>query len=82
MLQILLIVADVALRKKNVYKWDKILQEVLSGRPRMSTTDENVEKVNQIVLEDRISFRVADDVAISFDSLQATCVSEVCSKTV
>jgi len=64
--------------KKNVYKWYKLFQdgredandEPRSGRPSTSTTDENVQAVKKIVLENRrITIReVAEDVGISLGS--------------
>ena len=63
-----------ALSQKNVYKWYKLFtegREVVNddarpGRPSTSTTDENVEKVKKIVMENRrITIReVAEDVGI------------------
>ena len=64
--------------KKNVYKWYKFFQdgvedandEPRSGRPSTSTTDENVQAVKKIVLENRqITVReVAEDIGISLGS--------------
>jgi len=66
------------LSKTNVYKWYKLFQdgredandEPRSGRPSTSTTDENVQAVKKIVLENRrITIReVAEDVGISLGS--------------
>ena len=89
---------ETVLSKKNVYKWYKLLQdgredandEPRSGRPSTSTTDENVQAVKKIVLENRrITIReVAEDVGISLGScheifsniLGMRRVSEVCSE--
>ena len=70
-----------ALSTKNVYKWYKLFQdgredvddEPRSGRPSTSTTDDNVEAVKKIVLENRrITVReVAEDVGISIGSCHA-----------
>ena len=93
-----------ALSKKNVYKWYKLLQngredandEPRSGRPSTSTTDENLEAVNKIVLENcRITIReVSKDVGMSVGSCHEiisgilgmklyifVCGSEVCFET-
>ena len=61
--------------KTRVYEWYKRFQDVRKdvedderpGRPRTSTTDENVKKVKEMVMNDRrITIReVADDVGIS-----------------
>lgn len=69
------------LSKKNVYKWYKLFQEGRenvddehrSGRPSTSNTDENVQKVREMVLKDRrITIReIADDLNISFGSCQS-----------
>lgn len=69
---------ETVLSKKNVYKWYKLFQdgredandEPRSGRPSTSTTDENVQAVKKIVLENRrITIReVAEDVGISLGS--------------
>ena len=70
--------SESALSKKNVYKWYKLFQngredandEPRSGRPSTSTTDENVEAVKKIVLENRrITIReVSEDVGMSVGS--------------
>ena len=67
-----------AMSKTRVYEWYKRFQDgredvedaERSGRPSTSTTDENVEKVKEIVMNDRrITIReVADDVGISIGS--------------
>ena len=64
-----------AMSKTRVYEWYKRFQDgredvedgERSGRPSTSTTDENVEKVKEMVMNDRrITIReVADDVGIS-----------------
>ena len=65
---------ETVLSKKNVYRWYKLFQdtndEPRSGRPSTSTTDENVQAVQKIVLENRqITFKeVAEDVSISLGS--------------
>ena len=69
------------LSKKNVYKWYKLFTErredvnddARPGRPSTSTTDENVEEVKKIVMENRrITIReVAEDVGISVGSCHA-----------
>lgn len=69
------------LSKKNVYKWYKLFTEgredvnddARPGRPSTSTTDENVEAVKKIVMENRrITIReVAEDVGISVGSCHA-----------
>jgi len=69
------------LSKKNVYKWCKLFIESREdvnddtrlGRPSTSTTDENVEAVKKIVLENhRITIReVVEDVDISVGSCHA-----------
>ena len=65
------------LSNKNVYKWYKLFQEGREnvedeprpGRPSMSTTDENVEAVKEIVLKNRrITIREVADVGISVGS--------------
>jgi len=85
------------LSKKNVYKWYKLFTEgredvnddARPGRPSTSTTDENVEEVKKIVMENRrITIReVAENVGISAHAMQffrmfwdETCGSEVCSE--
>ena len=67
-----------AMSKKRVYEWYKRFQDGREdvedderpGRPSTSTTDENVEKVKEMVMNDRrITIReVADDVGISIVS--------------
>ena len=67
-----------AMRKTRVYKWYKRFQdgredvedEERPGCPSTSTTDENVEKVKEMVMNGRrITIReVADDVGISIGS--------------
>lgn len=67
-----------AMKKTSVYEWYKRFQDgrenveddERSGRPSTSTTDENVEKVRAMVMNDRrITIReVADDVGISIGS--------------
>ena len=69
------------LSKKSVYKWYKLFIEgreyvnndTRSGRPSSSTTDENIEAVNKIVMENRrITIReVAENVEISVGSCNA-----------
>ncbi|XP_018051304.1 PREDICTED: putative uncharacterized protein FLJ37770 [Atta colombica] len=69
------------LSKKNVYKWYKLFTErredvnddARPGRPSTSTTDENVEEVKKIVMENRrITIReIAEDVGISVGSRHA-----------
>ena len=71
-----------AMSKTKVYEWYKRFQDGREdvedderpGRPSTSTTDENVEKVKEMVMNDRrISIReVADDVGISIEGLRAT----------
>jgi len=65
------------LSKKNVYKWYKLFTEgredvnddARSGRPSISITDENVEEVKKIVMENhRITREVVEDVSISVGS--------------
>jgi len=65
------------LSKKNVYKWYKLFTEgredvnddARSGRPSTSITDENVEEVKKIVMENRrITREVVEDVSISVGS--------------
>ena len=87
------------LSQKNVHKWYKLFtegredvnDEAHPGCPSTSTTDENVEAVEKIIMENRrITIReVSDDVRISVDSCHAiffgcfgyeTCASEVCSE--
>ena len=67
-----------AMSKTRVYEWYKRFQDGREdvedderpGRPGTSTTDENVEKVKEMVMNDRrITIReVADDVSISISS--------------
>ena len=67
-----------AISKKRVYEWYKRFQDgredveddERAGRPRTSTTDENAEKVKEMVINDRrITFReFADDFGISIGS--------------
>ena len=67
-----------AMSKTRVYEWYKRFQDGLGdvedderpGRPNTWTTDENVEKVKEMVMNDRrITIReVADDVGISIGS--------------
>ena len=67
-----------AMSKTRVYEWYKRFQDgredveddERSGRPSTSTTDENVEKVKEMVMNDRrITIReVDDDVGISIGS--------------
>ena len=67
-----------AMSKKRVYEWYKRFQDgrvdveydERPGRPSTSTTDENVEKVKEMVMNDRrITIReVADDIGISIGS--------------
>ena len=64
--------------KTRVYEWYKRFKESREddnspGRPNTSTTDDNVEQVKKMILENRrITIReVADDVGISFGSCQA-----------
>ncbi|XP_025262232.1 protein GVQW3-like [Camponotus floridanus] len=69
------------LSKKNVYKWYKLFTEgredvnddARPGRPSTSTTDDNVEAVKKIVMENRriIIREVAEDVGISVGSCHA-----------
>ena len=70
--------ADSAMSKKRAYEWYKRFQDGREdgedderpGRSSTSTTDENVEKVKEMVMNDRrITIReVADDVGISIGS--------------
>ena len=70
--------AEFAMSKKRVYEWYKRFQDGREdvedderpGRPSTSTTDENVEKVKEMVMNDRriIIREVADDVGISIGS--------------
>jgi len=89
-----------AMSKTRVYEWYKRFQEGREdvedderlGRPSTSTTDENVEKVKEMIMSDRriIIREVADDVGISIgscheifsDVLGMTCDSKICSKIV
>ena len=67
-----------AMSKTRVYEWYKRFQygredvedDERPGRPSTSTTDENVEKVKEMVMNDRriIIKEVADDVSISIGS--------------
>ena len=64
-----------AMSKTRVYEWYKRFQDGCEDfeddeRPRTSTTNENVEKVKEMVMNDRrITIReVADDVGISIGS--------------
>ncbi|XP_018337789.1 PREDICTED: putative uncharacterized protein FLJ37770 [Trachymyrmex septentrionalis] len=67
--------------KTRVYEWYKrfkksredVEDDDRSGRPSTSITDDNVERVKKMILENRrITIReVADDVGISFGSCQA-----------
>ena len=64
--------------KTRVFEWYKRFKEGReddnsTGRPSTSTTDDNVEQVKKMILENRrITIReVADDVGISFGSCQA-----------
>jgi len=67
-----------AMSKTRVYEWYKRFQEGREdvedderlGRPSTSTTDENVEKVKEMIMSDRriIIREVADDVGISIGS--------------
>ena len=67
-----------AMSKRRVYEWYKRFQDGREdvedderpGRPSTSTTNENVEKVKEMVMNDRrITIReVADDVGISIGS--------------
>ena len=52
------------------------------GRPSTSTTDENIEAVKKMILDNRrITIReVADDVGISFGSCQAIFTGVLCMK--
>lgn len=69
---------DCTLSQKNVYRWYKLFKEgrenvnddARPGSSITSKTDENVEKVKEIVMENRrITIReVADDVGISVGS--------------
>lgn len=69
------------LSQKNIYKWYKLFTEgredvnddARPGRPSTSTTDENVEEVKKIVMENRrITIReVAEDVGVSVGSCHA-----------
>ena len=69
------------LSKKNIYKWYKLFQagredvhdERRSGRPSTSTTNENVEAVKKLVLENRrVTIKeVAKEVGISVGSCHA-----------
>ena len=70
--------SESAMSKTRVYEWYKCFQDGREdiedderpGRPSTSTTDENVEKVKEMVMNDlRITIReVADDVGISIGS--------------
>ena len=70
--------SESALSKKNVYKWYKLFQngredandEPRSERASTSTTDENIEAVKKIVLENRrITIReVSEDFGMSIGS--------------
>ncbi|XP_025271347.1 protein GVQW3 [Camponotus floridanus] len=72
---------EFTLSKKNVYKWYKLFTEsredvnddARPGRPSTSTTDDNVEAVKKIVMENRrITIReVAEDVGILVGSCHA-----------
>ena len=59
----------------NRFKGDRedVNDDARSGRPSTSTTDENIEAVKKMILDNRrITIReVADDVGISFGSYQA-----------
>ena len=76
-----------AINKKRVYEWYEHFQDGRKdvedderpGRPSTSTTDENLEKVKEMVMNDRrITIReVADDVGISIGSCH-----EICGKTI
>ena len=69
---------ECAMTKTRVYEWYKRFQDGREdvedderpGRPGTSTTDENVEKMKEMVMNDhRITIReVADDVGISIGS--------------
>ena len=66
------------MRKTRVYEWyerfqdgrEDVEDDERPGRPSTSTTDENVEKVKEMVMNDRrITIRdVADDVGISIST--------------
>ena len=67
-----------AMSKTRVYEWYKRFQDGREDvkddeRPSTSTTDENVEKVKEMVMNDRqiIIREVADDVGISIGSCHA-----------
>ena len=69
------------MNKSSVYKWYKRFQEGREdtedderpGRPSTSTTDDNVETMKKMIMDNRrITIReVADEVGISFGSCQA-----------
>ncbi|XP_011146696.2 putative uncharacterized protein FLJ37770 [Harpegnathos saltator] len=71
---------DNTMSQPRVYEWYKRFQEgredieddARSGRPSTSTSDENVEKVKEIVLANRITIReVAEEIGISYGSCEA-----------
>ena len=72
---------ECSMNKSSVYKWYKRFQEGREdtedderpGRPSTSTTDDNVETMKKMIMENRrITIReVADEVGISFGSCQA-----------
>ena len=81
-----------AMSKKRVYEWYKRFQDVREdvedddrpGSPSTSTTDENVEKVKEMVMNDRriIIREVADDVGISIGSCYEIFLHVLCMKRV
>jgi histone-lysine N-methyltransferase SETMAR len=71
---------DAAVSRKTVYKWyerfrggaESTEDEQRSGRPSTSTTDENVSKINEMILANRrLTIReISNALNISFDSVQ------------
>jgi len=87
MLMLVKVYGDNAMKKTAVYKWVKrfsegresITEEERSGRPATSRTEENIEKVRQIVRENRrLTVRsIAEQVNINRETVRNTLTEDL-----